>query len=58
MPITIKQPDGTVKTATIKKEPAGSAVQAVRALAELPMCQDCGKSKVTGPKMKYCEACK
>ena len=25
---------------------------------DLPLCQDCGKMSVTGPKMKYCEACK
>jgi hypothetical protein len=58
MPIKVKQPDGTVKVVSIKKAPAGNGIHAARALAELPMCKDCGKFKVTGPKMKYCEACK
>lgn len=47
MPVRVQMPDGTVKIVKIKKP-----------VVTLPMCKDCGEHKVTGPGMKYCEACK
>ena len=46
MPVRVQMPDGTIKLVKIKKP------------VVLPMCKDCGEHKVTGPGMKYCEACK
>ena len=70
MPIKVKQEDGSVLIVKLTSQLAAINLSeklpsfALRALEEysstdeLPMCKDCGKNKVTGKGMKYCEPCK
>ena len=58
MPIKVKQDDDTVLLISLTKTLETIQITKKPPVDELPLCRDCGKRKVTGKGMRYCEPCK